>query len=184
MDLLKNNVRFSFKLDGTDSRELEYVAETEEKGDELVTVYSFSCGLRITNKAKKISGYDAYEWVNYLENTADAPTGIISELWDCDVTLPMPHEDPRKWQSKFPDPKRATVVVAPSGSNWTHLEFYCETEKFDNNNRVNHIYVGKTKNTPLRADAQAREAHPSSTSIRREQDTFSPWAGRVNGTPR
>ena len=53
MEFLKKVRRFSFKLDGTDSRELEYVAETEEKGDELITVYNFSCGLRLQIKRKK-----------------------------------------------------------------------------------------------------------------------------------
>ena len=145
MELLKNNKRFSFKLDGIASDKLSCSVESTVSDDELVTAYRFEGGLVITNKAKKIAGYDAYEWVNYLENTSKEPTGIISELWDADITLPIKHEEARKWQAKFPDPKKATVVIAPSGSNWTHLEFYCDTEKFENNYRTNHIYVGKTK---------------------------------------
>ena len=145
MEFLKSNRRFSFKLDGVDISDLACSAESRENGSELTVTYRFDGGLTVTSRAKKIEGYDAYEWVNYLENESNTPTGIISELWDADIELPMAHEEKRRWTAKFPDPKKATVVIAPSGSNWTHLEFYCDTEKFDNNERVNHICVGKTK---------------------------------------
>ena len=133
MEFLKNNRRFSFKLDGVDVSELDCNLERVESANGLSVTYRFDGGLTVTSKAKKIEGYDAYEWVNYLENESDTPTGIVSELWDADVTLPLAHEEKRIWKSKFPDPKEATVVIAPSGSNWTHLEFYCDTEKFIDN---------------------------------------------------
>lgn len=145
MDFLKSNRRFSFKLDGVAVAEIPCLSESIENGDELCSVYQFEGGLMLTNKAKKIAGYDAYEWVNYLENTSSEPTGIISELWDADITLPIAHEEAKKWQAKFPDPQKDTLLIAPNGSDWLHLEFYCDTEKFVNNDRVNHLFVGKTK---------------------------------------
>ena len=71
MEFLKNNRRFSLKLDGTNIGELEYSSKCFENGNEIVTVYDFGGGFRLTNKAKKIDGdwYDFcceqcyYEWI-------------------------------------------------------------------------------------------------------------------------
>ncbi|MDD6876524.1 MAG: hypothetical protein PUD44_01865, partial [Clostridiaceae bacterium] len=82
MDFLKNNRRFSFKLDGTDAWSLDCRSEVTCAGDTVTTVCRFPGGLQITNVAKKYEKFDAYEWVNYLENTSEQPTGILSELWD------------------------------------------------------------------------------------------------------
>ena len=87
MDFLKNNKRLSFKLDGQDAWDLDYETEITEDGNTITTVYSFKDGLKVTNIAKKYDKFGAYEWVNYLENTSDKCSGIITELWDCDCAL-------------------------------------------------------------------------------------------------
>ena len=70
--------------------------ERNEIGNTVTTVYTLDNGLKVTNILTKYPEYDAYEWVNWFENTSDAPTEIISELWDCNVSLPLKHEDEKK----------------------------------------------------------------------------------------
>ena len=89
MDFLKNNPRFSFSYGGKVFAQMTYTMEQTCDANKITTVYTFPDGLRITNVTRRQGG--AYEWVNWLENTAETPTQILSELWDCDVTLPLPY---------------------------------------------------------------------------------------------
>ena len=146
MDFLRNNKRFSFKLGGTHAWDLDYKSEVTSVGNEDTTVYQFGRGIKITNIAKKYDKFGAYEWVNYIENTSDKPSEIISDLWDCDCTLPLKYEENRKWgEAYFPDAKTATKVYAPTGSVWSETEFSCDIDAICDNRRINHIYPGDTK---------------------------------------
>lgn len=145
MNFLKENKRFSFNMGEQNAWELPFKTGCVEEGNTLTTTYCFENGLKVTNLAKKYEKYGAYEWVNYIENTSDMPTDIISDLWDCECTLPLEHEEPRKWEAYFPDADTATKVYAPSGSTWSKSEFYCNIDTLDWNGRVNHIYPGGTK---------------------------------------
>jgi alpha-galactosidase len=145
MEFLKNNKRLSFKLDGQSAWDLDFESEVTEDDNILTTVYRFKSGLKVTNIAKKYEKFGAYEWVNYFENTSDISTGIISELWDCCCTLPLEHEEDRKWGAYFPDPKTAAKIYAPNGSVWSKKEFYCDIDAFKDNHHTNHIYPGETK---------------------------------------
>ena len=142
MEFLKNNKRLSFKLDGQSAWDLDFESEVTEDDNILTTVYRFKNGLKVTNIAKKYEKFGAYEWVNYFENTSDISTGIISELWDCCCTLPLEHEEDRKWEAYFPDTKTATKVYAPIGSVWSKTEFCCDIDNIRDNRRINHIYPG------------------------------------------
>ena len=145
MEFLKNNKRFSFVIGETNAWDTPYDVSFSENGNELTTVYVFQNGLKVTNIAKKYDDFDAYEWVNWLENTSDAPTEIISDLWDADCSLPMMHEDPKQRVAYFPDVKKATKVYAPAGSTCAKTEFYCDVDIMNENTRLNHIYPGETK---------------------------------------
>lgn len=145
MEFLKTNKRFFFKLGTTRVWDLNYKSEVTEDNNTLITTYYFEGGLKVTNIAKKYENFDAYEWVNYIENTSDTPTDIISELWDCDCTLPLEHESPRKWEAYFPDTNTATKIYAPTGSTWTMDEFYSNVDALKDNKRINHIYPYMTK---------------------------------------
>lgn len=145
MEFLKNNKRFSFKYENENAWNSNYTSEEKQNGNELITTYTFERGLKITNIAKKYDDFGAYEWVNYIENTSDKPTGIISELWDCDCLLPMAYEEIVKYKSENPDRKKATKIYAPNGSIWSAKEFYCEVDLLEYTERQNHITVGKTK---------------------------------------
>ena len=121
MNFLKNNKRFSFKLGEINAWELGFKTEIKSSGNELITVYNFENGLKITNIAKKYDEFGAYEWVNYFENTSDMPSDIISELWDCDCSLPLEHEEEKRWVSFLPDVKTATKRLVEKSKELLHI---------------------------------------------------------------
>ncbi len=143
MEFLKNNRRFDFLYGGTPFSELEFNIEQTEGADRLKTVYTFADGLKITNVAAKKG--DAYEWVNWLENTSDKPTQIISELWDGCVTLPLAHEAPLGKTAFLPKTDEMTTVYAPTGSTWEFDEFCSFPDKINTNRFIGQIHPGKTK---------------------------------------
>lgn len=145
MNFLKEYKRFSFKIGEKNAWETRYCADVTECDNKITTVYLFENGLKVTNIEKKYPEYDAYEWVNYFENTSDKPSEIISDLWDCDYTLPMEYEENRKQSAYLPDKKTATKIFAPSGSTWKAMEFYCDADKMIEN-YINHIHPGEQKN--------------------------------------
>ena len=130
MDFLKNNKRFSFKYNGKDAFSLSYQTSISENENVLTTVYEFEDGLKITNIAKKYPEFDAYEWVNFIENTSDKNSGMISELWDCDATFPLKYQKPFEWKAQFPERESATKVYAPSGSSCKMAEFFTRCDSY------------------------------------------------------
>ena len=146
MNFLKENKRFSFKLGGVSAWDLEHKCESVESGCEITTTYVFEGGVKVVNVAKKYEKFDAFEWVNYIENTSDKPSEIISELWDCDITLPYEHEAPKQKVSYIPNIKTATKIYAPTGSTWSKEEFYTNVDTIHGGSRrINHIYPGMTR---------------------------------------
>ena len=161
MEFLKNNKRFSFKLGGMNAWDSDYKSEVTSIGNEVTTVYQFGGGIKITNVAKKYDKYDAYEWVNYIENISDKPSEIISDLWDCDCTLPLKYEENRKWgEAYFPDTKTATKVYAPIGSVWSKTDFSCDVDAIRDAGRINHIYPGDTKEYSASGGRSSEERAP------------------------
>lgn len=124
---------------------LAYTVTEKTVGDEAITEYLFEGGLKVKSVLKKYEKFDAYEWVNYIENTSDERSGVITELFDCDITLPLPKEEPLKKQSYLPLPENATKIYSPSGSTWNRKEFYCDVDELARNRFDHHIYPGVTK---------------------------------------
>lgn len=145
MEFLRNERRFSFNLNGVNTWKTDYETEYTESADGCVSVYTFAHGLRITNVARKYPKYGAYEWVNYIENISDVPTGIISDLYDCDIELPNAHEDNRVNSAYMPDPESSAKIYAPLGSVWSYSEFFCDVYSVEENRHKNHIYPNETK---------------------------------------
>ena len=141
MEFLKNNIRFSFTYGETAFEHLKYSTKQRQEGNKITTVYTFSDGLRITNVASYQGG--AYEWVNWLENTAKKPTQILSELWDCDVTLPLGFEDPTGWVAQLPDTSEMTQFIMPQGSVWHYDEFSVDVTDLSRNRFTNQLRVGE-----------------------------------------
>ena len=103
MEFLKKGELFSLKLDGVSAFDYLYTERCEEKNGALIREYCFEDQIKITNTARKIEGFQAYEWVNRIENISDEPSRLITELWDADITVPWAHEDERQktpWQSE------------------------------------------------------------------------------------
>ncbi len=142
MEFLKNNTRFSFLYGEKCAFEHTFSQYERENGNELTTVYNFENGLRVTNIAKKYPEFGAYEWVNYLENTGEGNTELISELWDCDVLLPFAHEEKRAPSAYLPGKNEVTYVFSPHGSNVGAEDFYAAVD--DVNFAMPHyIFPGK-----------------------------------------
>lgn len=123
MEFLKNNKRLSFKYGGVCAFDLDYKVERSISGNTLTTVYTFSDGLKVTNVAKKIEDFNAYEWVNYFENTSAENSKIISELWDSDITLPWAHEERRGATPWSADPQKSMNIHATRGSASSEVDF-------------------------------------------------------------
>ena len=145
MEFFKKSPVFSFKLDGVSSSDLRYTKKEISENGILNTEYTFESSIRITTVLKKYENYDAYEWVNYIENISEHNSGVLTELFDCDVILPIAHEEPLAWTAYQPSIAEATKVYAPSGSNWSMKEFCCDVDELVGNQRVNHLYPGKKK---------------------------------------
>jgi len=98
-------------------------------GERLTTEYFFENDLKFTNRARKYGDFDAYEWVNELENTGEGETEIISELWDADVSIPFAHEEKRTPSAYCPERNEVTQVIAPLGANVGERDFSAEVDE-------------------------------------------------------
>ena len=143
MEFFKNKKLFDFLYDGKSFWEYEFLVSVEEKGNTVFTTYLLADGLKVTNILTKYN--DAVEWVNYFENTSDSDSKIISDLWDCNVNLPLPHEEPVKPSAYMRNIKDLTLIYNPQGSNHTYDEFSCHAERVQHNRRNGEIRVGQTK---------------------------------------
>lgn len=139
-DFLQDQARISFLLGGVSYKELSPKIETDKNEKSIKTVYTFKDGLRLTNILHYYPEFNACDWVNEWENTSDAPTEIISELWDCSVELPLP-PCAEKLSSRAYLPKSENVikVYSPSGSEWSGNEFYCDVDRIKLNHRPNWL---------------------------------------------
>lgn len=143
MDFLRKNRRLSFLYDGKPFSESEHKVTETENGNSLTVIYEFKDGLRVTNVARKINKFGAYEWVNWLENTSDKPTSMITELCDCDVNAALESETERKWTAFLGVGETDTKIYAPSGSMCECKEFCCNADEIRVNKRINHIFAGE-----------------------------------------
>ena len=141
MEFLRNQKRFDFLYGGKPFEELTYELSQTQEENVLTTTYLFQDGLKITNIATKHG--DAYEWVNWFENTGDKETEIISELWDASISLELPHEDPLRWTAYQPEFNERTIVYAPAGSSWSFDEFAAFADRKADNRYLGHLTPGK-----------------------------------------
>lgn len=147
MDFLRNTPRFSFLYDGKPFADCVKTTEAEEHGDTLTTVYRFPDGLTVTNVARRIPGFDAYEWVNWFEHTGTAPSGILSEVRDADIALSCTRLDSRtKWRSGYlPAPEEALWLEAPIGSLIRYDEFSCAMREMNAGSYIHELDAGETQ---------------------------------------
>lgn len=143
MEFLKSQPRFHFLYNNKPFTEYDYTVVQTVVSDTLTTIYTFSDGLTVTNIATKKG--DAYEWINWFENTSDQPTEIISDLWDCSAALPMEHEDPFYRTTFLPAVEDWTTVYAPLGASNKHTSFFTDVEVVSHHRRQGHLVPDDTK---------------------------------------
>ena len=160
MKFIEESPRFSFCLDGTEAFSLPHKTRATRTGDTATTEYRFSDGLKVTNFLQIYKDFGAYEWVNHWENTADTPTGKITELWDADVVVPLPAEETGKWCAFLPSEEEMTTLSAPNGSLWQTKEFYCDTDRMEGGNFPNRIRPGETREFRASGGRSSEERAP------------------------
>lgn len=123
MKPFENETLFSFLYDGLPCGEslLSYDVLPAQQGE--TRVYTYKNGLRVTEALTFFPDFGAYEWGNTYENTQQTPTGLIEALADCDVSLPMAHEEKDGWTAFRPALSERTAVYVPRGSNLSDGEF-------------------------------------------------------------
>ena len=143
MNFLKSTPRFSFLYGGEEAFSLSPKTTVTERDNELTTEYLFPDGLKVTNIAKKHEKYGAWEWINYFENIGKENTRIISELYDGDFLLPMPHGEKLPSSPWTPKIEENTIIYNPNGST-TVDEFDFYTHVDDSVKRKNFAFVGRS----------------------------------------
>lgn len=76
---------FSFKYNDMLIKSAEFCGKEAYDG----LVYEIDKDVTVTAKINDIKEYDATEWVLYFENKSTENSGIISEINDCDLVLPL-----------------------------------------------------------------------------------------------
>ncbi|MBE5782786.1 MAG: hypothetical protein E7329_05640 [Clostridiales bacterium] len=158
MEFLKSQKRFDFVYNGMPFEQLSFETRQQESDHQLITEYLFPDGLKITNIATKYE--NAFEWVNWLENLGSAPTGIISQLEDASVALPMDHEEPLAWTAFHPAFEEHTQVYAPSGSTWCFDEFNAFADRSADNRYQGHLYCGNTRRYATNGGRSSNKSAP------------------------
>ncbi|MBS6833178.1 MAG: alpha-galactosidase, partial [Clostridiales bacterium] len=133
MEFLKKQNLFSFLYDGKSIWNCEVQKMVSENENEIITELALSDGLKVTNIAKKHSG-NAYEWVNWFENTGSEPTKILSDIWDCDYVVPFEKDEKKGYTAYEADKDKVMKVYAPNGSNWKPYEFYADPDEVNGGN--------------------------------------------------
>ena len=145
MDILNNEFLFSFLLDGAAAADCVLSSETRRTPAGEARTYRFPGGLTVTTVITLHPSHGAAEWVNVLENVSDEPTGIISELWDCDVSLPVAYEPANRWTAVRPTPEESTNIYAPFGSDLSADEFNYRRHGKNSFERESILFTGKEK---------------------------------------
>lgn len=145
MDYSLFDKRFSFRYGDRSCFDLSPVKEHGESGNTVTDTYIFDGALRVTSALTLYPEYSACRWVNTFENISSEPTEIISELWDCDIFLPLPHDEKRKRTAFLPADDEVTKIISAAGSDWSAEEFSCDADRLYETKYENHIAVGETR---------------------------------------
>ncbi len=137
--------RFSLLYDGKDIYSYKLTENQSKKDNENIIEYTTEDGLKLTHILKSYPEFDALEWVTYFENTSDKPSKILSDIYDCNVNIPFPYDEALPWCAYIPEKENDMKIYAPYGSRWDKNEFYCDADRFESNQYVNHIYPNQRK---------------------------------------
>jgi len=120
---------FSFLYGGEDIAKLleKAAVSVEESAEGFETVFLLPDGLEITQKVKEYPAFHATEWVLYFKNKSKQKSGLITQLFDCDISLPFGSDTPP--QPGYVIPQGTAKISNPIGSNWARDEF-CSKEQY------------------------------------------------------
>lgn len=134
---------FSFKYDGVNSDKINFKKSIRTEVNKTITELALPDGLKITNIKTDLSG--ASEWVTWYENTGNADSQVLSEIYDCDVRIAFEYDSLPESRA-FVANGVNTLIFNPQGSIWDDEEFTCETEKISSaNKRYAAIFPGDSK---------------------------------------
>ena len=132
---------FSFLYNGKPFHELSPVQTRTDTG----YIYTLPDGLTVELQEKQYPAFDAVEWCLYFSNQGSTDTGIIENLYDCDISVPIP-ADPPKHPSLFPPHEYAKIVVTTGMVDYVREESAAEELKM----REQYILAGQTQTyTPV-----------------------------------
>ena len=135
LNSLLSQKKLSFLIDGAPMEEKQPKITVSTKGNTTVTKYEFCSGLTLTNTFNFYPAYNACDWVNEWENNGDAPSGVISALWDADFRLSFPPCTPKtNGKAYLPKSENVIKVVSPRGSEWSGEDFYRDVDELRSNN--------------------------------------------------
>lgn len=89
--------------------------------DAAETTFTLPDGLEITQSIQAYPAYGAAEWVLSLRNNSSEKSGLITELFDCDIALPFDYDEPQT--PGFHVREDAARIYNPKGSVWARDEF-------------------------------------------------------------
>ena len=136
-------IGFQLKYKGTLFHANDLKSTETEKG----LVYVLEDGVKITLEKKEYKEFDAVEWVLYFENTSDTDSGILSEIDDCHITLPLP--DIRVARPGFRTTEGNLVVTTMRGM--VDGNYYWESDRESAEEYgLHHEYLDKAPNKTKR----------------------------------
>ena len=106
--------RFSFRYDGVPFDELEKQTELTENG----VRYTLPDGLQVECRVTRYPKQRVIRWHTFWHNPTDHASGLVTDLWDCDVTLPVAPDRPRtKRDRQMTWEPQSTLLYVSKGSN-------------------------------------------------------------------
>ena len=83
-------------------------------------IYELEENITVTMEISEYKEFDAIEWVLYFENKSSVNSGVISDINDCDVLLPldMPAEPKSGYMPKVGDACVITMNGMVDGFNY------------------------------------------------------------------
>ncbi len=173
---------FSFLYDEKDIFSHNLTVKEYENENEKIVEYITDDGLKFTNILKNYPDYDAVEWVTWFENTGDKPSKMLSDIYDCDIDIPFPHDDNLPWCAYIPERDKDMKIYAPYGSRWDKTEFFCDVDDFKDNRYTNHIYPNQTKRFKTSGGRSSKDMAPFFNIHRQNQGVVFAigWTGQWN----
>ena len=119
----KSAPRFSMLYSGESIEKTLKNAEVTSvaNGDAVETTFRLPDGLEITQCIKDYPQDNATEWVLSIYNNATEKSGLITDLFDCDIELPFDYDAPQT--PGFNIREGTAKIINPVGSVWSRDEF-------------------------------------------------------------